>query len=120
MIVKVSWAREPNNIVAGDTFYLTVDNTGKVVSAGDKTKDEKTYVLFHFVDFFSGFSMVQICEHPYPLPSDVIAGLSKWAETFGKLPIVFFSDQGGEFTDHTLVSLQERARESSTKRCSPS
>ena len=89
-----------------------MDKNGKVVSAGDKSRDKKTYAIIHFVDLFPGFSMVQVSEHAYPLPSDVIQGLSKWAELFGKLPIVFFSDQGGEFTDHTLVSFfQEQETE---------
>ena len=98
------WAREPNHIVACDTFYLTVNKDGKVVAAGGKSKDAKTYAILHFVDLFSGFSLVQVCEHAWPLASDVIEGLSKWAELFGKLPIIFFTDQGGEFTDHSLVS----------------
>ena len=98
------WAREPNHIVACDTFYLTVNKDGKVVPAGGRSKDSKTYAILHFVDLFSGFSVVQVCEHAWPLASDVIAGLSKWAELFGKFPIIFFTDQGGEFTDHSLVS----------------
>ena len=57
-------------------------------------------------------------EHAWPLASDVIEGLSKWAELFGKFPIVFFTDQG-EFTDHTLVSFfHDKRRNISLQRLS--
>ena len=48
----------------------------------------------HLVDLFSGFSVVHLCEKDAPNSSDVIHALRKWMERFGRVPVVFFSDQG--------------------------
>ena len=89
------WAREPGHIVAADTFFI---------KHGTKKR-----AIIHLVDLFSGYSTVQLCDKDAPLPQDVIKALRKWMEKFGRMPICLFTDQGGEFTDHTLASFLNKS-----------
>ena len=83
------WARDVGHVVAGDTFFITHGG--------------KKYAVIHLIDLFSGYSSLWICDTQYPKGPDTISALREWIERFGKAPIVFFSDQGGEFTDHRLA-----------------
>ena len=84
------WANLPGDIVAADTFFFTYK--------------KKKYAIMHLVDLFSGYSVVHLCAKDVPHPEDVLAALGKYIERFGRAPVVFFTDQGGEFTDHTLAA----------------
>ena len=100
------WAREPNHIVAADCIFVKVGKDGKPIPGPDFAKypktDIKTHCVMHLVDLFSGFSMAHLCAGSDPSGDDTLAALRRWADIFGKMPITFFTDQGGEFTNAKL------------------
>ena len=94
------WAHGVGQIVACDTFEIKhpADDYSK------NLKDGKKHYVLHMVDLFSGYSLCYLCPEDKVRPQDVVACTRKWGERFGKLPDIFYSDQGGEFTGHEFTS----------------
>mgnify|MGYP001303367885 CR=1 FL=1 len=94
---KGLWAQHPNDLVCGDTFFVT------------------QIAVMHFLDLFSGWSLLYITENEQAeaTPSLTEAAFYLWISIFGGAPRVFFSDQGGEFQ---AVTLEDMFRAHGTRR----
>ena len=84
---KGLWANAVNDLVCADTFFVC------------------NCAIMHFLDLFSGWSLLVTDETPNTSPELVEKAFYLWLQIFGGAPRVFFSDQGPEFMALKLEDL---------------